>query len=302
LIRIGLISKMRFYFALLIMMMRIAVMEFKYGPQFQIIDNIIWAGSDKLAKFDTTGKLLKEKKFKKGGFGYRELNIVDEQKFIARYTEYETTGNDRKRKSLIGLIDSDETKRVKFSDSYKIGAIMIIKGDLVVMFSHHSIAPGIVFAYDRKKKKLYMADNEEYKIEIKNLEGKMESTIHRQYQNYMLTEADKEEVFKQFKRWPPEPRKMIRNSLPNKTCVIHSMALLPNGHLAVKRITGVGLEDIEIDIFNPEGKYIYKIFPSEELPDLSKLKFFKDKVALIKEIDERDILIEYQITNLPGIY
>ena len=172
----------------------------------------------------------------------------------------------------------------------------------MVMFNHHSIAPGVVFAYDPRKKQIYLADNEEYKIEVKNMQGKVESIIQREYQNIMLTEADKEEVFKQFKRWPEQARKIIRDNLPNKTCVIQSLALLPNGYWAVKRITGVGLEDIEIDIFNPEGKYIYLIKPSAEIPNLSKLKFFKDKVALIKEIDEQDVLIEYQITNLPGIY
>jgi len=276
--------------------------EFKSAPQFQITDNILCNGSVKLVKFDRSGKLLSEKKFEKGGFGYSDLKIIDEQTFIARYSEYETSGKERKRKALIRLIDSNEKTLVTYSESDKTGRVLIRMGSSAIIFTHHALTPEVLMQYDSSKKRLYLADNDEYQVKIQSLDGKVESIIHLEHQNMVLAGASEEEVLKQFKRWPADVQKAIKDNLPQKILAIRSLALLPKDYLAVTRITGVGKEDVEIDIFNAEGKLAHTILPSDEFPDLSKLKFFKDKVAIIKDIDDRDILIEYQITNLPDIY
>jgi hypothetical protein len=41
---------------------------------------------------------------------------------------------------------------------------------------------------------------------------------------------------------------------------------------------------------------------TEELPDLSGLRFFKRTVGIIKQVSEKNVFLEYRVTNLPEIY
>jgi hypothetical protein len=77
------------------------------------------------------------------------------------------------------------------------------------------------------------------------------------------------------------------------------MAVLPGGHLAIKRITG--LESVEIDLFDREGRLLYTILPSPEIPDLRDVTIFKNSIGVIFDDEEKNLFIEYRVKNLKGI-
>ena len=76
--------------------------------------------------------------------------------------------------------------------------------------------------------------------------------------------------------------------------------MLPDGHLAVKRITG--LDSIEIDVFDRDGHCVYTILPSAEIPDLKNVILFENTIGIFTEWEERIIFIEYRAKNMKGIF
>ena len=93
---------------------------------------------------------------------------------------------------------------------------------------------------------------------------------------------------------------VAKEQLPDTLNAILRIAVLPNGHLAVMRITG--LESIEIDVFDRNGHFIYSILPSAEIPDLRDVIIFENTIGIITELEEKNIFIEYRVKNMKGIF
>lgn len=101
-------------------------------------------------------------------------------------------------------------------------------------------------------------------------------------------------------RIPMEAKQQAKEQLPDTLNAILGIALLPNGHLAVKRI--IGLESVEIDVFDRDGHLIYTILPSAEIPDLRNVIVFEDTIGIFIELEEKNIFVEYRVNNLKGIF
>ncbi|MCP5106016.1 MAG: hypothetical protein GY950_21710, partial [bacterium] len=90
----------------------------------------------------------------------------------------------------------------------------------------------------------------------------------------------------------------MRENLPERFCAIFAMVTLPNRHLAVYRLTGPRL--YEIDIFDAQGQYVYQLKFPENLKYVTE-SFYgnQDRLTLVAAVDDRDICREYRIKNLP---
>lgn len=136
---------------------------------------------------------------------------------------------------------------------------------------------------------------------MKNSDGSTRIVIHKENKKIDLDEEKKEEVLQLIApRIPAEAMEEAKRQLPDALNAIWAIDVLPDGHLAVIRITG--LESVEIDIFDREGRLAATILPSEEIPDLREVFFFKDTIGVIAESEEKNIFIEYRVKNLKGIY
>lgn len=81
---------------------------------------------------------------------------------------------------------------------------------------------------------------------------------------------------------------------------IWGMSVLPNGTLAVKRITG--LDSVEIDLFDAKGRLVATVLPSAEIPDLRNVMIFGRTVGVISERDDKIVYVEYRIKNIGGLF
>jgi len=89
------------------------------------------------------------------------------------------------------------------------------------------------------------------------------------------------------------------NIYPDQLCAIRDIKCLPKGYVAVYPITG--METIEIDIYDPEGRFIYKLNQPQGL-SLEEAQFLDFGFMLKEEKEDRDVYAEYRIKNLPEIF
>jgi len=97
-----------------------------------------------------------------------------------------------------------------------------------------------------------------------------------------------------------EAKQQAKEQLPDTLNVIWGMAVLPNGHLAIKRITG--LESVEIDVFDKESHLLYTILPAAKIPDLRDVTIYENTIGVISELEEKNIYVEYRVKNMKGIF
>ena len=96
-----------------------------------------------------------------------------------------------------------------------------------------------------------------------------------------------------------EAFKWILDAYPDTLIALRSMTTLPNGYLAVYRVSGPQLS--EIDVFDPEGKYVCVLkAPSEILP--GRTKFYDFGFSTLETIDDFPVYVEYGVKNLPEIF
>ena len=80
---------------------------------------------------------------------------------------------------------------------------------------------------------------------------------------------------------------------------IKEIKALPNGYMAVSRITGP--DETEVDVFDPDGKYVY-ILKTEQDVSLDKAEYYDFGFGELEERDDLYVYVEYRIKNLPEIF
>jgi hypothetical protein len=93
-----------------------------------------------------------------------------------------------------------------------------------------------------------------------------------------LSGADRAEIVGRILyRQPQEIKKVIGKNLPPRFCAIFNLQPLPQGFLAVYRLTGPHLFDI--DVFDPSGQYIYQLKLPENL-SYRRVRFYRKGILL----------------------
>jgi len=269
--------------------------EFPEGQVFSVyfMNNQIWAtGNMKFAKYDKNGQFLFERKI-----GYSPSVFVDENTFFIRERE-EKEQEWLNKVSLVNLsLDKDnESSIIDFFQKENVG--MIQSRDGKTRFGEAWATPYIQFVYDQENRKLYVELNTEYKIYVKNLKGESMYVIERPYNNVKVSSEDKKKLLSWALKFPTS--KWMLSAYPDTLVAIKGIKILPNGYLAVYRVSGI--ETVEVDIFDQEGRYVY-IMKHPEGVSLEGVKFYSFGFA-IKETqeDDLDVYAEYKIKNLPDIF
>jgi hypothetical protein len=137
--------------------------------------------------------------------------------------------------------------------------------------------PNIFSAVDASGKRVFCGLNTEYKIWVKGLDGKDLKVIQKDHRNVKAGRAAAEKIL----TWALEKEEMkwMLDAYSDRFVAIYDLAPLPRGHLAVYRVTGA--ERYEIDVFDPEGRYLYALVPPPDVK-MAGAKFFASGFATIE--------------------
>ncbi len=279
--------------------------EFPRFGDLQIAHNHIWIIGNwpmKIAKFTLDGEYINEWMFPTFKNFYLRTRVISEDRFLTVSSREGADNQARIRVSA--LINSNEEFLTQYYEDKNAGVFQIRteqrEGPAIASTSPF-VAADIHHAYDSRSGVIYVCNNREYEIQLKNMDGNTRMVIHKAHKNLILDEDKKESILQSIApRIPQEARRQAKEQLPGALNAIFGISALPEGHLAVKRI--IGLESVEIDVFDRRGHFIYTILPSEEIPDLRGLIVFEDGTGIINELEEKNVFVEYRVKNMKGIF
>jgi hypothetical protein len=254
--------------------------------------NQIWiSGGLKLAKFDRNGLFLGELKT-----GDIALQFVDENSYV---TDAEMRNPDFTTHKKILLKKIEAQNRIVEGPIFKEGTYIkwIRNPNGPGGFSDIWCAPDIEYATDRRMRRVYVVEKIDYKIEAKNLEGKTLFVIERPVKRCKVSRKDVE-IAKSYLA-KDERSRWILDAYPNELMAIQEMKPLPNGYLAVYRITG--LMKYELDVFDSEGRYQY-ILKLPEGMSLHSEQFYDFGLGTIEGRGDYPVYVQYRVKNLPDVF
>jgi len=280
--------------------------EFPMFGDLQVADDHVWIIGTwplKIAKFTLDGQFINEWMFRKFRNFYLRTRVIDEDRFLT--VSYRDGGESPKERTRVSaLMNSSEEFLSHYYEDSHAGIFRIRTGQQegpAITSTNPLIAADIHHAYDRDSGTVYVCNNREYEIQAKDSDGKTRLVIHKAHEKMRLDDQTKDSVLQLIApRIPPEAKQSAKEQLPEALNAIWEMEILPHGHLAVKRITG--LESVELDLFDREGRLLYTIIPSAEIPDLRKVTMFEGTMGVILEREEGNIYVEYRVKNLEGIW
>lgn len=253
----------------------------------------IWAtGRGKLAKYSKEGRFLEE--FRTEDFG--SISFVNDECYIIEKRA-------RQNKDQINKI---MLRKLSENNTIKDGPLLMEGKNLGMIsnpnnpgqgFGEDWGTPDIEYAADCGTQRIYLALCGEYKICVKDTEGETLYVIERPYDPVNICRGDKEKLLPFLKE--RDQFKWAYGVFPDKLNAIYRLHTLPNGYLAVYRISGV--QKYEIDVFDSRGRYVYIL----KLPETVKLRyenFYDFGLTTIESRDDFPVYVEYRITNLPEIF
>ena len=165
------------------------------------------------------------------------------------------------------------------------------------VFTNEWGTPNIWFAYSPEGEKVFTALSTEYIITVCDLKGRPLHRIEVPHAPIKIGRREKALLIP----WAAKDKKdeWALEAFPDNLAVILSLQTLPEGYLAVLRITGP--KEVEIDIFDPEGRYIYALQVPKGM-SLEQVQFFDRGFAIQEMRDDYPVYVEYRVTNLPDIF
>jgi len=279
--------------------------EFPRFSDLQIAHNHVWIIGNwpmKIAKYTLDGEYINEWMFRTFRNFYLRTQVIDEERFLT--VSYREGAENQGRTRVSTLINSNEEFLTQYYEDKNAGIFRIRteqeEGPAIASTSP-LITADIHHVYDHNSGVIYVCNNREYKILSKNIDGTSRMVIHKTHKKIILNEDKKESILQLIApRIPMEAKHKAKEQLPDTLNAILGISVLPEGYLAVKRI--LGLESIEIDVFDRSGHFIYTILPSAEIPDLRDVIILKNTIGVITELEEKNIFVEYRVKNMKGIF
>lgn len=89
------------------------------------------------------------------------------------------------------------------------------------------------------------------------------------------------------------------DAYPDRLAAVQELTILPHGYLAVLRVSGP--RETEIDIFDPDGRYVYIMKHPEDM-ELQNPCLYDFGFSNIETKEDMPVYIEYRVKNLPEIF
>jgi hypothetical protein len=279
--------------------------EFPAFGDIQIVEDHLWiigAWPLKIAKLTLDGQFVNEWNFRTFRNFYLRTLVVGEDRFLT--VSYRDAPEGKERVRVSALVNSSEEFLTQYYADPGAGIFRIKTAQQegpAIASTNPLVAADIHHACDRETLRVFVCNNRNYEISVKNADGTTHLVIHNVHQKINLDEAAKERVLGLIApRIRQEAIKPAGEQLPGVLNAIWGIAALRRGGLAVKRITGI--ESVEIDLFDQDGRLLYTILPSAEIPDLKDVIFFKDTIGHFRESDEGNVFVELRVKNIKGIW
>jgi hypothetical protein len=279
--------------------------EFPRFGDLQIINRQAWVIGNwpmKIAKFSLDGRFINEWTFPSFRNFYLRTLVIDEDRFLT--VSYRNVSADRGRIRVSGLMNSREEFLTQYYEDATAGIFQIRTGQQqgpAIASTNPLVAADIHHAVDRRSGAVYVCNGREYEIQAKNPDGTTRRVIHKAHKKVDLDETAKDRILELVApRLPLEARQRAKEQIPDTLNAIWGMSVLPTGLLAVESITG--LDSVEIDLFNGNGRLLYTILPSAEIPDLRNMAVFGKTIGVISDMKDKNIYVEYKVKNIRGMF
>jgi hypothetical protein len=278
--------------------------EFPIFSDLQLVGDHVWVIGTwplKIAKYTLDGQYVNEWMFRTFQNFYLRTRVIDEDRFLT--VCYRSVEGTQDRHRVSALINSNEEFLAQYREDKNAGIFRIRTGQQgpAIVSTSPLVAADIHHAYDRDSGAVFVCNNSAYEISSKNPDGTTRMVIHNAREKIGLDDATKENILQLIApRIPLEARQQAKEQLAGELNMIWGTEVLPNGHLAVRRITS--LESVEIDLFDREGRLLYTILPSAEIPDLRGVTFYEKTIGIISELEEGNVYVEYRVKNLEPIF
>jgi hypothetical protein len=251
----------------------------------------IWVfGGMKVAHFDGSGAFLEERKLKN-----RFYAEAGSGHFLSVAVSWDTQKRQTRALKLVTFDMQGAESTVDLLSAENIGEITNPNGQGGL--SEGWATPNIYYTADPDRKKVFCGLNQEYKIRVKDYDGKDLLVIERPCERARIGRKDIDVLFPEAAK--EERLKWVYSAFPDRLAAIKDIRVFPKGYVGVFRITGA--EKKELDIFDPEGRYLYAVVVPENLRS-DELRFFATGFAVIEVDGDYPVYREYRIKNLPEIF
>lgn len=251
----------------------------------------IWVyGGRKVARFDGTGKFLKDRILK---------NSFDAGVEAGRVLSRDSEAIDEKTQVwTLRLVEFDMDGAEKAFDLLRAENIEMIRNPGVQgAFGEEWGTPRFFFAGDSTLKRVYCGLNTKYLISVRDYQGRPLLVIEKTHDNVKVSRRDVEELM----AWAlkNERSKWMLSAYPDRLIAIKDLMPLPKGYLAVYRVSGV--KKFEIDVFDPQGRYLYALIPPAGVK-MDGAQFFASGFGTVEEAGDSLVYREYRVKNLPEVF
>lgn len=276
----------------------------KMGRCFLANNKLIFPDGSRIHYFSTKGDYI-ETKVIPSSLRPRQMmtaNIIISVPYI--------NWKDPKAKGKFSIYDiKKKEERVLFEFStYKKGIVRETSGSNTSTFSFSTsyLTPMMSLEYQPKTKRLYFGMTNEYKITVRDLGdvvkgGKGKNTL------VFSVERGTKSVPKGFKDkllegldWPDRVKKQIKDGFPDVLTQFTGFRADERGYIYVYHNEPMVEHRQTMDIFSPDGVYIYKgVLAVEEGTSIGRSHWNGNNLYLVTEDDEGELkLAKYKI-NLP---
>jgi hypothetical protein len=247
----------------------------------------------KLVEFDKDGRFLHERKLKD-----QPAIFIDESHFLTERSEFNKNGSDQTKTLTLVRLGKESLSDVRETDILSgtgIGSIRNKngKGGLVDPWG----TPNICYAYGSEARRIYVAINTEYKIQVKNLKGQTITVIEKAHANVKISRKDVETILGSMVT--KEPFKWMLDAYPDRLVAMNDIQPLPNSYLLVRRICGP--KETEVDVFDGEGRYVYAL-KSPQGTSFDRVTFHDRGYSTIETKGDFTVYVDYRIKNLPEVF
>ena len=251
----------------------------------------IWVfGGMKVAHLDDSGALLKERTLK--NHFYAE---VDSGHFFTLAVSWDAQKKPTRTLKLAAFDMEGAESTIDLLSAENIGMIMNPNGQGGI--GEGWATPNFFYMADPERRRIFLGLNLEYRINVKDYAGKDLLVIERPYERVKIGRKDIDVLLPMAAK--QESLKWVYSAFPDKLVAIKDVLPLLKGHLGVFRITGP--KKTELDIFDPEGRYLYAVVvPTDWRTD--DLQFFASGFGTIEQDGDYTVYREYRIKNLPEIF
>jgi hypothetical protein len=260
------------------------------GLRIHFMNGQIWAtGWPKWAKFNKSGQYLGEQKLE-----LMPEVFVDDRRCIATRSK-QMAGDAEQRRVVLADLSKQEAIEGEINLYEETREWIIRKGTSA--FGDNWATPAIYCDYSAFSQNVFIALNLKYEIYVKDLEGKTLHVIKKPYENVKVGLKEK----KILADWAlkNDRSKWILEAYPNTLVAIISVKALPRGYLAVYRVSGPKM--YEIDVFDPEGRYVY-ILKTPDGISMEDARFYNFGFSTLETRDDFRFYVEYKVKNLPEIF